>query len=63
MIAQAPPPIAILGKLALGLSLVAVAVAGCGGKAPRADGAARGPSGGPAPSTRSYPLVGVVRDV
>ena len=61
MIPQASPPVALLRNLALGLALVAGA--GCGGKAPRDGVAARVPSGGPSPSTKSYPLAGVVRQV
>ncbi|MEJ7640126.1 MAG: copper-binding protein, partial [Singulisphaera sp.] len=61
MIPQGSPPVAILRNLALGLALVAGA--GCGGKAPRDGVAARVPPAGPSPSTRSYPLVGVVRQV
>ena len=61
MIPRVSPPSAILGNLALGLALIAGA--GCGGEAPRDGVAARAPAGGRRPSTKSYPLVGVVREV
>src|SRR3954465_11145236 len=61
MIPHSPPPASLLRNLAFGLALVAFA--GCGGKAPRDGDAARSPSKGPSPSTKTYPLAGVVREV
>jgi protein SCO1 len=61
MIPQASLSAALLGNLALCLAVVAGS--GCGGKAPRDGVAARAPSEGPSPSTKEYPLAGVVRQV
>jgi protein SCO1 len=61
MIPQVPALVAISRRLALGLALVAGA--GCGGEAARDGGTPLVPAKVPGPSTKSYPLSGVVRKV